>query len=251
MKHADVGFDGQSLSVEIDDSVATPLLRPLVAPDEFDPNGPWGAINGKAYNFQYGWNPSRFDVLPPRGSWIWIEQLEASPGLEVYQRPPAEPTGEPIFGTAGSTARWRWSGAMTHNLYAIARPAEDNYQASYRVYIGDDATGNPTPGYEPALVTFQFLATPILPGDYNRDRVVDADDYSLWRETFGQTGPGLAADGNGNQVVDTADYSVWRDRVTPSVPALESASTPEPTTAWLLAVGCGLWTARRPRARGN
>ena len=32
----------------------------------------------------------------------------------------------------------------------------------------------------------------------------------LWRSTFGQAGPGLAADGNGNGVVDAADYVVWR-----------------------------------------
>ncbi len=247
MKHADISFDGQRLTVDIDDTVGVPWLRPLTPPAQFDPEGPWGVINGKAYNFQYGWNPSRFDDYPPIGSWVWIEQLSASPGLEVYQRSPATPTGKPIFGTAGSSTRWRWSGVMTHNLYAIAQTNEDNYQAMYRVYIGDNVTGNPTPGYEPAQVTFEFLTTPHLPGDYNRDRVVDADDYSLWRETYGQSGPGLAADGNGDEVIDSADYTVWRDHLTSITPALRSASTPAPSAAWLLAVGCSLWTTRRQR----
>jgi hypothetical protein len=34
-------------------------------------------------------------------------------------------------------------------------------------------------------------------GDYNGNGVVDAADYTIWRETLEQTGAGLAADGNG------------------------------------------------------
>ena len=49
-------------------------------------------------------------------------------------------------------------------------------------------------------------------GDYNRDGVVDANDYSVWQNSFGQTGAGLAADGNLNGIVDAADYTIWRDR---------------------------------------
>ncbi len=49
-----------------------------------------------------------------------------------------------------------------------------------------------------------------LPGDYNADGQVDAADYTVWRDTLGSTGGGLAADGNGDLVVDALDYSVWR-----------------------------------------
>jgi hypothetical protein len=51
-----------------------------------------------------------------------------------------------------------------------------------------------------------------LPGDYNRNGVVDAADYALWRDTNGQMGIGLAADGDGNQHVEQADYVFWRQR---------------------------------------
>ena len=51
---------------------------------------------------------------------------------------------------------------------------------------------------------------PALPGDYNHDHVVDAADYTVWRDSFGQTGSGLAADGNGNGQIDAGDYDVWR-----------------------------------------
>jgi GH43 family beta-xylosidase len=61
----------------------------------------------------------------------------------------------------------------------------------------------PSVGPEPQRV---FVA-----GDYNADGLVNPQDYSYWRATFGKTVfPGSAADGNGNGVVDLADYVLWR-----------------------------------------
>lgn len=48
------------------------------------------------------------------------------------------------------------------------------------------------------------------PGDFNKDRVVDAADYAVWRDSFGLAGYHLAADGNGNGQVDQDDYLVWK-----------------------------------------
>ena len=39
--------------------------------------------------------------------------------------------------------------------------------------------------------------TATLSGDYNGNGIVDADDYTVWRDTFGQIGSGLDADGTG------------------------------------------------------
>lgn len=55
---------------------------------------------------------------------------------------------------------------------------------------------------------------PGLPGDYNRNGVVEQGDYLAWRASFGQTvTPGDGSDGNGDGVVDAADYTVWRDNL--------------------------------------
>ena len=51
-----------------------------------------------------------------------------------------------------------------------------------------------------------------VPGDYNSNGVVDAADYTKWRDTLGQTGSGLAADGNGDNVVNQLDYTYWKTR---------------------------------------
>lgn len=158
MKHADVMFDGASITVHVDETVETPLLRPLTPPDEFDPAQPWAVLQNKAYNFQYAWNPGGFITLPG-GTGIWIERVHHDAGLECYLRPPASSLYEPVFTADGS--RWQWSGAMQHNVYAVLNPAENQYSATYRVYIGDVATGDPLTAYGSAQVTWTWNATPV------------------------------------------------------------------------------------------
>jgi hypothetical protein len=159
MKHLDISFDGTDVSVHIDDTVGTPMLRPLSAPDEFDPAEPWAVLNDKAYNFQYGWNPSGFITLPA-GSGIWVERLSQDSELQVYARPPATvPAYSPLFENDGDT--WQWSGAMTHNVYAVADPTQSSYSATYRVYIGDATTGEALASYGSADVTLDFSAAPV------------------------------------------------------------------------------------------
>jgi hypothetical protein len=158
MKHADVFFDGANLSVHVDDTVPMPSLRPLVPPDEFDPAQPWSVLSGKAYNFQYAWNPGGFITLPAGGA-IWIERLSHDAGLEAFLRPPATPSYAPVFDSDGD--RWKWSGAMTHNAYAVLNPTASLYTARYRVYIGHAATGAPMAGYGDDEVTWSWQATAV------------------------------------------------------------------------------------------
>jgi hypothetical protein len=66
----------------------------------------------------------------------------------------------------------------------------------------------------------QTAVAPALPGDYNRNNIVDAADYVLWRRTRGDTVPKYSgADGNGNGEVGDEDYVVWRSHFgdTPSM----------------------------------
>jgi hypothetical protein len=233
MKHADITFDGTNLAVQVDDTVPAPQLRALDPPYEFDPTMPWNVLTGKAYNFQYGWNPGGFITLPA-GSWIWMEQLSATPGLDIYQRPPAAPAYAPIFGTAGSPSRWRWSGSMTHNAYAVLNPSRSLYEATYRVYLGDTTTGEPWPAYGSANVTFYWTATALLAGDFNDNGVVDAADYAVWRNSFG-TNIVLPNDAIGGTIT-TAQFNEWRTNFGNSLGggSLASLPVPEPMTGAML-----------------
>jgi Dockerin type I domain/Planctomycete extracellular len=56
-------------------------------------------------------------------------------------------------------------------------------------------------------------APPALLGDYNEDHTVNAADYTVWRNSLGQTGvtPFSGADGDGDGQITQADYSVWKN----------------------------------------
>ena len=89
----------------------------------------------------------------------------------------------------------------------VFRPDATDYRPKWGLYRGiNSARFVGTNWVEDRSVT----AGSYLPGDYNLNGTVDANDYALWRNTMGQTGAGLAADGNGNYRIDTGDYQVWR-----------------------------------------
>ena len=50
---------------------------------------------------------------------------------------------------------------------------------------------------------------PHVVGDYNGNGIVDAADYTVWRDSLGSTGS-LAADGDASGVIDVGDYGVWK-----------------------------------------
>lgn len=91
-----------------------------------------------------------------------------------------------------------------------------------------------------------LAVVPFLTGDYNADGVVDAADYTVWRDSEGQNGVGLAADGNRDRVVNQADYDLWAANFGYDGSST-SESIPEPTTISLLVVA-GLETRRWRRS---
>ena len=70
--------------------------------------------------------------------------------------------------------------------------------------------------------------TPELPGDYNQDNVVNAADYTVWRDTLGQSGlaPYSGADGDGDGTVDADDHQVWVSNFGATLPAAAAVSAP-------------------------
>ncbi len=252
MKHADIILVGTTLNVHVDSTVPVPLLRSLTDSNEFDPAMPWAVLQGKAHNFQYGWNPSGF-WAPPSGSAVWIEQLDISPGLEVYYVAglPVSTPYDPIFGTDSTPTRWKWDGFMTHNAYAILNPSESTYHATYKVYLGDQNTGAETPGYTGAEVQFDFLANPVLTADFNADDLVNADDLALWQQHFG-TASGASneqGDTNTDGDVDGHDLLAWQRQFTGEAinNTASVGNVPEPGTISLALAAIGTMAVRRRR----
>ena len=96
------------------------------------------------------------------------------------------------------------------------------------------------------------IATPAN-GDYNGNGVVDAADYTVWRDTVGST-TNFAADGNGDHVIDQADYDAWLGKFPVtfgSAASTTGSSVPEPSTFTLAALALLLVTFRRLHSTVN
>jgi hypothetical protein len=106
-----------------------------------------------------------------------------------------------------------------------------------RVQESDD-TNNTTR----ILVNLTIPAPQIHPGDYNDDGVVDAADYTVWRDTLGQSvgnNLGTGADGDGNGTIGQPDYDVWKlhfGETAGSGSGSLAASVPEPSGVVLVAL---------------
>jgi hypothetical protein len=92
---------------------------------------------------------------------------------------------------------------------------------------------------------------PALPGDYDLDGDVDDHDYAVWKADFGGTGE-QNADGNGDGIVNAADYTLWRNHLGAGSGNASSVQTvPEPgvwSLAVMLAILLGGTRGHRPAA---
>lgn len=89
----------------------------------------------------------------------------------------------------------------------------------------------------------------ISPGDYNGDGLVDAADYTVWRNTLGASVEnGTGADGDSNGMIEQADYDVWKTNYSPVAGAGASTlAVPEPLSATLLLTALFGLAVRRQR----
>ena len=81
-----------------------------------------------------------------------------------------------------------------------------------------------------------------LPGDYNADGIVNAADYTVWRDLEGADAGSLINDSDGG-VIGLPQYATWRTRFGSSqaVP-FDSFLVPEPTSLMLLGLAAvSLW----------
>ena len=74
------------------------------------------------------------------------------------------------------------------------------------------------------------VVIPSLAGDFNNDGLVNAADYSVWRDSMGAMGSNLAADANHDGRVDQQDYLIWKGQFGQRAARGKSA-IPEPSPA--------------------
>lgn len=97
--------------------------------------------------------------------------------------------------------------------------------------VGLDADGNGDGVIDAADYTVWRDNLPFVQaGDYDSDGDVDLDDYTVWSSSYGTTGSELGADGNGDGIVDAADYTVWRDNLGASLSNTTASNTTSSNT---------------------
>ena len=101
--------------------------------------------------------------------------------------------------------------------------------------------------------TFEIAGPAGLAGDFNGDGVVDAGDYTLWRDNLGASDESAFAPGSGNGGgIDATDYDHWRENFGGTLGSLDASggAVPEPSTVWLVASAVALVGLRTVRSRG-
>jgi hypothetical protein len=94
-------------------------------------------------------------------------------------------------------------------------------------------------------------------GDYNRDGIVDAADFVLWRDTLGKSGNALSADGNRDKTIGEADRALWHSQFGQESEQDEESGAqaiPEPAAAalaFMFLVAAGMWRWFDLRAARN
>lgn len=122
-------------------------------------DAPADVLDGLAYNDQFGWVAHGFITLPAESA-IFLKLISKSDGLSTFEGGMrwnrANHSYATILDVPGAT--WAWGGSMTHHWYAAAEPGL--YQATYELYVGDIATGDPVPDYSADRITLQFTYLP-------------------------------------------------------------------------------------------
>jgi hypothetical protein len=136
------------------------------------------------------------------------------------------------------------SNAFTASLIATT---VGTFTANYTLNFSDE---NITGALNKSL-TLSLTGTLRLAGDYNGDLVVDAADYTVWRNNVGQSVTAYSsADGDGSGMITSDDYGVWRahfgQTATADGGSMVTAGVPEPATAFLvLAIAAVAWNWRQ------
>ena len=113
------------------------------------------------------------------------------------------------------------SSAAARRRQFQARAISNTCQAIWHPW-DDDLTVGPLGRLRPPCYRFATSAAAAgtsssrsalpLPGDYDYSGTVGPEDYGVWKANFGST-TNLDADGNDDHIVDAADYTIWRNNL--------------------------------------
>jgi hypothetical protein len=136
----------------------------------------------------------------------------------------ADGGGGPAFFT-------QWNGSVTINLEQIllanAITAEGVTRMSIDMNNSLLAGSRVDTSAQIGVLDFAATARTLNRGDYNSNGMVDAPDYTIWRDTLGSTTDLRANGDDTNSLINVKDYTVWRQHFGEGAGS-GSAAVPEP-----------------------
>ena len=129
---------------------------------------------------------------------------------------------------------WRRTGGTTGSVYSSGQAYEDGVEklSGERDFVLALSSIVPTPDSSG------------LTGDFNGDGVVDAADFTVWRDNLGATNEtSLQGGGDGLNGVDQADYDLWQSNYGATQP-IDTTTVPEPAALTLLIGALCPWGRR-------
>jgi hypothetical protein len=102
-------------------------------------------------------------------------------------------------------------------------------------------------------ISTSFTAPGGVTGDYNNDGVVDAADYTVWRDNLGSTTFTLPnRDPANSGAISMADYTSWKNNFGQhsGSGALGTGAVPEPSSGMMLLIAAALWFCMGRRWNG-
>jgi hypothetical protein len=180
-------------------------------------------------------------------------------------------TDNGLAGASAAAGRFAQAGSDPHGFpreplgEGQYSPTPDCNYACYLANYHTSESSQYVPYGTPITTTLGSANYPLnltqLPWDFNQNGVVDAADYTVWRDTLGQIDPSpgtefdgnpatnpLAANANRSNAVDMADYAAWKWHFGESLPTMAgggAVAVPEPASWLLAALGAGVFAARR------
>jgi hypothetical protein len=207
------------------------LIGPQDGADNINPNPTVGYATGTTINMHLIHTPSPDNgVTPARIEYIYTDSSGSYTNADSSGIAPADPT-------------------MLRNSGEFV----DGYNMGF-ILQGIAHSGTPVDSYGVTITNFQAsIGAMGVPGDYNENNIVDAADYTVWRNRLGQNIT-LPNEVETPHIVTIEDYNFWKAHFgatsgSGAGSVAQSSPVPEPSVSALLLATGALFGHRRRRYR--